>query len=226
MLETARTMLGKMPRRRVVGALAGIAAVGIAAAVWVSNAGPGTASECPVQPQARDAVDAAATGQLAALNATASGRGYADLAFQDATGRPMTLADFSGKPILVNFWATWCTPCREEMPDLDNLAARYDTETFEVVPINLDLGADGVTKAQKFMDEENLPNLGLYADPSYEAFERLKREAVAIGLPASLLLDGNGCEIAVLQGPAPWDAPDGIAVIDALIAATGGGGAG
>jgi len=219
MNETPEAPQEKSNTRRplIIGA-AGAALV-IAVALWLSNASLGTAATCPVNDAARAAIDAAAGGELAALNATADGRGYADMAFQDDTGRPMTLADFSGKPLLVNFWTTWCGPCREEMPDLDALAARFDSEDFQVVPINLDLGSEGVIKAQKFLDDENLPNLPLYADPSFAAFDRLKANGVALGLPATLLLDGSGCELAVLQGPAAWNSADGVKVIDALIAA-------
>jgi thiol-disulfide isomerase/thioredoxin len=221
MPETSETSPGKLPRRPMLifGGVA--AALVIAVAVWLSNAGAG-ASECPAQAAAHDAIDKAAGGELAALTATAGGRGYANLAFQDDTGRPMTLADFAGKPLLVNFWATWCVPCREEMPALNALAARYDTDTFAVVPINLDFGAEGIVKAQNFLDEENLPNLPPLADSSFAAFNELKAKAVAIGLPATLLLDEEGCELAVLQGPAAWDSDDGIKVVDALIAASKG----
>lgn len=208
------------PMRWIVAPV-GVAAIGIAVAVWVSNGAGETALACDAQPLVAAAVDEVAVGELAALTPTAEGRGYADMAFVDETGRPMTLADFVGKPLLVNFWATWCVPCREEMPALDALAARYDTEEFQVVTINLDLGADGVIKAQKFLDEEGLENLPLYADSSFEAFERLKTQAVAIGLPASLLLDDEGCEIAVLQGPAEWNSDDAVNVVDALVASVG-----
>lgn len=217
MLEKFAAQLMKLTTRRFTAIALTSAAVGIAVVIWVSNAGPGVAGACSANPDAAAAIDAAAQGELAALLPTASGRGYADLAFQDDTGRPMTLEDFSGKPILVNFWATWCVPCREEMPALNNLAARYVDENFEVVPINLDLGADGIAKAQKFLDEEQLPNLPVLADPTYDAFERLKENGVAIGLPATLLLDAEGCEIAVLQGPAEWDSADGERVVEALI---------
>jgi len=220
MLENIKSALKKLNPRQTLGGGLFAAALGIAAVVWVSNGGIGVASECPAQPSAGEAIDLVAKGELAALLATAGGRGYADLAFLDETGRPMTLEDFSGTPILVNFWATWCGPCREEMPALNALAAAYSSDIFQVVPINLDLGADGIEKAQKFLEEENLPNLPLLADPSFAAFDRLKANAVAIGLPATLLLDGKGCEIAVLQGPAQWDSPDAIKVIDELIKVT------
>lgn len=217
--STAKTGLN----RWIVAPL-GVAAIGIAVAVWVSNgggSGGGAGTACAVQPQVAAAIDAVAQGELAALTPTALGRGYGDLAFADDTGRPMSLADFSGTPLLVNFWATWCVPCREEMPALNALAARYDVEDFQIVTVNLDLGEDGAIKAQKFLEEEGLDNLALYTDSSFEAFERLKREAVAIGLPATLLVDEEGCEIAVLQGPAEWNSDDAVAVVDALIDATG-----
>jgi len=212
-------MLKKLNPRLAIGGGLFTAAIGIAVVMWVSNGGLGVALQCAAQPKLEEAIDVAAGGELAALLATAGGRGYSDMGFQDETGRAMTLEDFSGTPMLVNFWATWCAPCREEMPALDALAVKYSVDDFLVVPINLDLGTQGLEKAQKFLDEEDLPNLPLYADPSFTAFDRLKANAVAIGLPVTLLLDGDGCEIAVLQGPAMWDSPDAFRVIDALIGA-------
>jgi thiol-disulfide isomerase/thioredoxin len=194
-------------------------AVAIAAWVWLGNAGQ--ARECPVQEEAAAAIDAAATGELAALNGTGEGRGYASLAFKDAQGVDLTIADFKGKALLVNFWASWCVPCREEMPALDALATKYNSDRFMVLPINLDIGAGGLEKAQAFLDTNGFANLPLYADNTFAAFDRLKQQAVAVGLPATLVLDENGCELAVLQGPAEWHTPDGEAVVAALIAQGG-----
>lgn len=196
----------------------GLAGAALAIAVWMGLGNAGQARECPVQREAAQAIDTAAVGELAALNGTGEGRGYASLAFKDAAGADMTIADFSGKALLVNFWASWCVPCREEMPALDALASKYNSDEFMVLPINLDLGSAGLEKAQAFMDEGQFANLPLYADNSFAAFERLKQEAVAIGLPATLVLDRSGCELAVLQGPAEWDTQDGEAVIEALLA--------
>ena len=158
-------------------------------------------------------------GQLAALTGTGKGRGYADMGFNDAEGNGRTIADFAGKKLLVNFWASWCVPCREEMPALDAIATKYNSEDFMVLPVNLDIGEGGLDKARAFLAEGAFENLPLYADSSFQAFERLKREAVAIGLPATLLLDENGCELGVLQGPAEWNSPDGERVIETLIGA-------
>jgi len=208
----------KANRSVVLLAALGLVGAGLAIAVWMGLGNAGQAGECPVQREAAEAIDAAATGELAALNGTGEGRGYADLAFKDAAGADMTIADFSGKALLVNFWASWCIPCREEMPALDALAGKYNAEDFMVLPINLDLGAAGLEKAQRFLDEGQFAHLPLYADNSFAAFDRLKQQAVAIGLPATLVLDQNGCELAVLQGPAEWNTPDGEAVIEALLA--------
>jgi thiol-disulfide isomerase/thioredoxin len=139
------------------------------------------------------------------------------MAFKDATGAEMTIGDFRGRALLVNFWASWCVPCREEMPALDALATKYNSDEFMVLPINLDIGAGGLEKAQAFLDENQFANLPLYADNTFAAFERLKQQAVAIGLPATLILDQTGCELAVLQGPAEWNTPDGERVIAALL---------
>ena len=203
------------PSRLVLAALV-IAALAIAITFWVGNATSPRASDCLPQPEAAKKVDAAATGQLAGLNGTGTGRGYAAMTFTDATGKPVKLSDFAGKTLLVNFWASWCIPCRAEMPALDKLAAQQNGPDFMVLPINLDLGAGGLDKARAFIASGGWTNLPLYADSSFEAFKRLQTEAVATGLPSSLLLDKKGCEIGVLQGPAVWDSPDGTRVIEAL----------
>lgn len=207
----------KLQQRRVLVLALLSAAIALAITLWLSNAGGPVASECPVQADAAQTIDAAALGALAALNGTGQGRGYSSMSFQDAAGAPLTVASFAGKKLLVNFWASWCVPCREEMPELNALAEKYNSDAFMVLPINLDIGEGGLEKAQKFLDEGQWPRLPLYADPSFKAFERLKTEAVAIGLPATLLVDEKGCELAVLQGPAAWDSPDGHKVIEALL---------
>jgi thiol-disulfide isomerase/thioredoxin len=193
------------------------AAVALVLTLVIGNFMPAQAHQCAAQVVKGQKIDAAAVGLLAALTGTGEGRGYADMAFKDSAGLPKTIADFAGKKLLVNFWASWCVPCRAEMPALDKIAADYNSDQFMVLPINLDIGEGGLAKAKTFLADENLHNLPLFADSSFSAFERLKQEAVAIGLPATLLLDDKGCELAVLQGPAEWDSPDGRAVIDTLI---------
>ena len=205
----------KLKSRRLAVIALGSAAVALVATLVVGNFMPAAASQCAAQPVKAQVVDSSAQGELAALNGTGTGRGYADLAFTDAAGAPRTIADFAGQKLLVNFWASWCVPCRAEMPALQALAHTYDSDTFEVLPINLDVGDSGLEKARQFLADEKL-DLPLYPAP-LQAFQRLQQEAVTVGLPTTLLLDEKGCELGVLQGPAEWDSPDGHAVIDALL---------
>ena len=201
------------PRRITIAALSS-AVVAIAIGFWWGNTGQAT--QCAAQPDAAQKIDAAAVGQLAALNGTGTGRGYSDMKFTDAEGNAKTLDDFAGKALLVNFWASWCIPCRAEMPALDKLAAAENDPGFMVLPINLDLGEGGLDKAKAFLASGNWANLPLYADPTFEAFKQLQTSSVALGLPSTLLIDKQGCELAVLQGPAEWDSQDGRNVIAAL----------
>jgi thiol-disulfide isomerase/thioredoxin len=202
---------------RLILAILGVAVVAIAIALFGSNAGlfgSAQALPCAPQPAAAQKVDAAATGMLAALNGTGTGRSYADLPFVDTDGRAHTIADFSGKALLVNFWASWCIPCRAEMPALDKLAASQNDAGFMVLPI--DTGEADPQKGKAFFANGGWKNLTLNVDPNFSVLERLKTSAVSLGLPTTLLLDKKGCEIGVLQGPAAWDSADGTRVIEAL----------
>ena len=207
----------RLKPRRVLVLAAISAVVALILTLVIGNVSPPQATECPAQPEKAAAVDAAATGELAALNGTGKGRGYAAMALTDAAGRALTVADFKGKKLLVNFWASWCIPCRAEMPALDGLAQKYNSEEFMVLPVNT--GAAEPEKATAFLAQGNWANLPLYVDPGWAAYKHLQREAVTVGLPVTLLLDENGCEIGVLQGPAEWDTPDGERVIGALLGA-------
>ena len=217
MTENSPTpLLGLRPRRVAIIALAS-AAVALVLTVVLGNFMPASASQCAAQVVRGQKVGSAGTGALAALNGTGEGRGYADLAFTDtATGTAKTLADFKGKKLLVNFWASWCVPCRAEMPALAAIQSAYDSDSFAVVPINLDVGDDGLAKARKFLEETKLTSLPLYQAPM-TAFQRLQQQAVAVGLPTTVLLDEKGCELAVLPGPADWEGTDGRRVVETLI---------
>ncbi len=217
MTDQAPTPTPKLKPRRVAIIALGSAALALVATLVIGNFMPAQARQCEAQAVRAQVVDSAAVGNLAALNGTGTGRGYSDLAFTDMDGNKKTIGDFAGKKLLVNFWASWCVPCRAEMPALESLANTYNSQSFMVLPINLDVGDSGLAKAKAFLADEKL-TLPLYPAP-FQAFDRLKQEAVTVGLPTTLLLDEKGCELAVLQGPAEWDSPDGKAVIDALLGA-------
>jgi thiol-disulfide isomerase/thioredoxin len=135
------------------------------------------------------------------------------LTFTDAAGKPVSLADFRGKIVLLNIWATWCVPCREEMPALDKLDTKLGGKDFQVVAVNIDKG--GADKAAAFLKETGVTHLALYTDPSGKLFATLK----AVGMPTTLIVDRSGREIARLVGPADWASPEAVKVIEAAIAA-------
>jgi thiol-disulfide isomerase/thioredoxin len=133
--------------------------------------------------------------------------------FNDADGKAVSLADFSGKVVLLNIWATWCVPCREEMPALDKLDTQLGGEDFQVVAVNIDKG--GPDKAAAFLKETGATHLARYTDPSGKLFATLK----AVGMPTTLIIDRDGKEIARLVGPADWASAEAVAVIEAAISA-------
>jgi thiol-disulfide isomerase/thioredoxin len=134
-----------------------------------------------------------------------------EVRFQDANGAEKSLADWRGKVVLVNLWATWCAPCRKEMPALDRLQKELGSPKFEVVAISVD--RTGLAGARKFLDETKVENLALYADPT----TRLSSQLKAVGLPITVLLDAQGREIGRLVGPAEWDSDDAKRLIRAVM---------
>ena len=137
-----------------------------------------------------------------------------DFTLDSRAGKPLSLGQYKGQVVMLNFWASWCVPCRAEMPALDKLAAQEDDAHFMVLPVNTGEAQPG--KGKEFFDAGGWTHLPLYIDDKFAVLERLKTTAVSLGLPTSLLLDAKGCELGVLQGPAAWDTPDGKRVIDTL----------
>lgn len=121
--------------------------------------------------------------------------------------------DLRGAVSIVNFWASWCAPCREEMPALDRLQAALGGDGFEVVAVNVDSRDDG--RDARFLEETGIHGLARYADRSMGVFNTLKGRALAVGMPTTLLVDGAGCELGVMHGPAEWDSKDAEALIEA-----------
>ena len=145
--------------------------------------------------------------------AAAEPRAIGGLSFKDQADKDLTLADFSGKTVLLNLWATWCVPCREEMPALNALQKAEGSDAFQVLAINIDTGP--IDKPKAFLEETGVDALGLYRDASMGVFNTLKKEGLAFGLPATLLIDGKGCLLGAMNGPAAWDSPDAKALIKA-----------
>jgi thiol-disulfide isomerase/thioredoxin len=117
--------------------------------------------------------------------------------------------------VLVNLWATWCVPCRKEMPALEGLQKKLGGPDFEVVAVNID--TRDPEKPKNFLKDANLTRLGYYSDQKARVFQDLKAIGRALGMPTSVLVDGRGCEIATIAGPAQWDSDDAIKLITAAI---------
>lgn len=129
------------------------------------------------------------------------------LSFIDAEGQEVSLGTFRGKTILLNIWATWCLPCREEMPALERLEKKLGGSDFQVVALSIDRG--GLPKVNAFYEEFGLKSLRIYVDPSMKASYALG----AVGIPTTLLINPRGLEVGRLVGPAEWDSPELIEII-------------
>ena len=220
MSEPTRPKSSFAVKRLVVilaGGLAGLA-VGLAGVYGITaltrNAGGGDKA-------CRPAVDLAAKvapfarGEVAAVNVAKSPLKVPNLAFEDGAGKKLTLADFKGKTVLLNLWATWCVPCRKEMPTLDALEQKLGSPDFQVVAVNID--TRDAEKPKAFLKEIGVKGLAYYADPSAKSFQDLKAVGRAFGMPTTLLVDRSGCEIGTIAGPAEWASDDAVKMIKAAL---------
>ena len=149
-----------------------------------------------------------------------SPRPLPEIQFENGQGEAMTLADFRGKVVLLNIWATWCAPCRREMPTLERLQAELGGPDFEVVALSID--RKGLPVVKEFYEELGLQELGMYVDASANA----SRELSALGVPTTLLIDREGNELGRLAGPAEWDSPEMVSFIRGYLERQSGSGTG
>jgi thiol-disulfide isomerase/thioredoxin len=200
----------------IVAGVAGVA-VGLAGVYGIAaltrNAGGDVA--CRPSMELARKVAPFARGEVAAVNIAKSPLKVPDVAFQDASGTPLTLEHWRGRTVLLNLWATWCVPCRKEMPALDALQARLGSPQFEVVAVNIDTRDPEKPKA--FLKELGIEKLAYYADPAAKTFQDLKAIGRAFGMPTTLLVDPKGCEIGTIAGPAEWASDDAVKLIQAAV---------
>lgn len=196
----------------VVGAIAGALAVYFMA---VGNGNRRLAGDCEPALAAAKRLAPLAHGEVAAFRVADPPEKLAELAFKGPDGADLTLAAFTGKTVLLNLWATWCVPCRKEMPALDRLETTKGGDRFQVVAVNLDLRSP--ERAKAFLAETGVKTLAFYSDPSSAIFARLKQRGLAFGLPTTILVDKGGCRLGIVEGPAAWDSGDAAALIDSVI---------
>ncbi len=201
-----------------------LAIVAIGIGIYVISTGSGndpltTASgetSCKDSVAGAKALDPAIKGDLAAMRIVDDPLDVSALAFADKDGKPATLGDWKGRVVLFNLWATWCAPCRAEMPALEALESGEGGEDFQVVPVSVDLGEPD--KPKNFYSEINLTALPFYHEGELAIFNSLKKQGMAFGMPVTLLVDRSSCAIAVLNGPAEWASADAVNLIKTAIA--------
>ena len=164
----------------------------VLAVLALCTTGAATAAEVPIEPAAPQPVP--------------------PLTFQTLDGQEATLADFAGKVVVLNLWATWCAPCREEMPGLDRLQAQFADRDVVVLALSVDRA--GPERVKQFLDEIGVQHLHVYRDPKAAATRALK----VPGLPATLLIDRQGREVGRVLGIAHWDGPAAVAAVEKLLA--------
>jgi thiol-disulfide isomerase/thioredoxin len=208
------------PRKRLgvilAGGIAGIA-IGLAAVYGIGrflrNA-PDAACAPAVKLAKR--IAPFARGEVAALVPAERPLRLPDLGFHDVAGGEHHLADWRGRTVLLNLWATWCVPCRKEMPALDALEGKLGGPAFEVVAVNID--TRNPDKPRTWLKDVGVGRLAYYADPSAKVFQDLKIVGRATGMPTTVLVDPSGCEIGTLAGPAEWASDDAVKLVSAALA--------
>jgi thiol-disulfide isomerase/thioredoxin len=209
--------LRKIGRLRLVSAAAAIAILVVLAGVYGIARLRGNPADAACQAAVNTASRIAPLvhGEVAALALAQTPSRVPDLAFKDAAGHDRMLADWHGRTVLLNLWATWCVPCRREMPALDTLEGKLGGPAFEVVAVDID--TRDPQKPLAFLKETGIRNLAYYTDASARVFQDLKAAGKAFGMPTTLLIDRNGCEIGNMAGPAEWASEDGIKLVNAAI---------
>lgn len=206
---------------RVIIAAVAVLAVA-AAAVYVSRGKPDNAGTAAGAREATAAITPGSTrpsgngsrlnvGKVAAFVYKSQPEAVPTFQFFDGEHQTKTIDAFKGKVVLLNIWATWCGPCREEMPSLDRLQRELGSDRFEVVAVSVD--KNGFDRAKEFLQKIDVKTLNFYSDPTSRAAIHVK----AIGMPASLLVDAEGREIGRLMGPAEWDSPEAKRLIEAAL---------
>ena len=169
---------------------------------------------CPAAKDRIATLDPLIRGNIAALQTNGHPVDFSSLAFKREDGSAVSLADFKGKTVLLNLWATWCAPCRHEMPDLDALQAALGGDDFEVVTVSLDRKSPD--KPRSFFDEIGIEHLTLYYDEKMAMFPVLRSRGMAFGMPSTLIIDKDGCSLAHMAGPAAWASEEAQTMVRAL----------
>jgi thiol-disulfide isomerase/thioredoxin len=206
MSEGQPSEAGKPRSSLLKWALWGVAGVGVAAVLYIIG-------QSSINPRQAMGLKSVAKGEMAKLTLSAEAGAAPATSFLDADGKPTRLADFKGKVVVLNVWATWCGPCVLEMPTLAKLAAEYQGQPVAVVAVSVD-GDRDADKARAFI-AKNAP-LAFYRDPKLKIPYDLKPQTSA--MPTTVIFGKDGMEKGRILGPADWSGKDAKAVIDKALA--------
>jgi thiol-disulfide isomerase/thioredoxin len=187
-------------------ALWGAALIGVAAVLYIIV-------QASIKPEQQGGLKSVARGEMSKLVVPAEAAPAPAESFYDAAGKPLRIADFRGKVLVLNLWATWCAPCVQEMPTLAKLAAEYAGKPVVVAAVSVDTPS-AVDKARAFIGQH--PPLAFYNDPQMKLPFSLKPQAS--GMPTTVIYGADGVERGRVSGGADWSGPDARAVIDHLLA--------
>jgi thiol-disulfide isomerase/thioredoxin len=214
--NAARSYAKKRLTVILLGGVVGVA-IGLAGVYGIGhltgNAGADAACKGSVETARR--LEPLARGEVAAFGVAQKPKSLPVLTFKDANGAEKSLTDWRGRTVLLNLWATWCVPCRKEMPALDALQGKLGGPDFEVVTVNIDTRDPDKPKA--WLKDIGIGKLNYYADSNAKVFQDLKAIGKAFGMPTTLLVDPNGCELATLAGPAEWASDDAVKLVTAAL---------
>jgi thiol-disulfide isomerase/thioredoxin len=157
------------------------------------------------------AASAMREGDMKKLNFHSEAKAASLVEFADPTGKTYSLADWNGKYVVLNFWATWCGPCRKEMPHMDALKQEMQSDTFDVVTIAT--GRNEMPAITRFFSDAEIESLPILLDPK----SKLAREMGVLGLPVTVILNPEGQEIARMQGEADWSSDNAKAILNAVM---------
>jgi len=204
-------------RRRVALGAVFVAGLAVAGAVYGIGAIKRNAGDAACKPalDLAQRVAPLARGEVAAFVVAERPLRVPELAFRDGDGSERHLADWQGRTVLLNLWATWCVPCRKEMPALEALEQKFGGPAFEVVAVNID--TRDPDKPRTWLKEVGINRLEYYADPSAKVFQNLKTVGRAPGMPTTVLIDSSGCEIGAMAGPAEWASEDAVKLVSAAL---------
>ncbi|WP_375460984.1 TlpA family protein disulfide reductase [uncultured Enterovirga sp.] len=205
----------RTPLRRILAGTLALAAVALGLYGTLRYAGNRPNPACAASAAALPRLASAARGKVAAFQVASRAEPAPALGFAGPDGRRATLADFRGGTVLLNLWATWCEPCKREMPALDRLQSELGGPAFKVVAVNID--TRNLERPAAWLRDAGITALAFYSDREAKIFQDLRNAGETEGLPTTLLIGPDGCRLGRLAGWAEWASPDGLALVRAAL---------